>query len=294
MTSDYGALPVDLVFVRHGESEGNLAEELSWKGDESLYEVPAFKAKHTSRYRLTSLGREQAAAAGNWLKGNGFPRFDTYLCSEYIRARETAALLQFKDAAWHIEFYLRERDQGYLSGTSQQERRRNQQMQFELARRDLDWFYWAPVGGESIADCCVRCDRVMSQLSHTCQGLRVLVVGHGNIMVSFRIRLEQMDQRKLRSIMDDAKEKMENGHILHYSRRDPISGEVGPHLSWLRSVCPWDMSKGDGTWRRIVPRRYTNEELMETVLEVPQAFDRPLPTAHIGSIDSKSVEIKYQ
>jgi len=38
--SDYGNLPVDLVFVRHGESEGNLAEELSWKGDESHYEVP--------------------------------------------------------------------------------------------------------------------------------------------------------------------------------------------------------------------------------------------------------------
>ena len=40
--SDYGNLPVDIVFVRHGESEGNLAEELSHAGDESYYEVRLF------------------------------------------------------------------------------------------------------------------------------------------------------------------------------------------------------------------------------------------------------------
>jgi hypothetical protein len=38
--TDYGNLPVDIVFVRHGESEGNLAEEFSHAGDESYYEVP--------------------------------------------------------------------------------------------------------------------------------------------------------------------------------------------------------------------------------------------------------------
>lgn len=36
---DYGNLPVDIIFVRHGESEGNLAEEFSHAGDESYYEV---------------------------------------------------------------------------------------------------------------------------------------------------------------------------------------------------------------------------------------------------------------
>lgn len=96
----------------------------------------------------------------------------------------------------------------------------------------------------------------MSHLSQTCQGLRVLIVSHGNIMVAFRIRLERyfetlsishfrflllfsyrMEQRKMRNIMDDPDEKLYNGHILHYSRRDPETGEVHPHINWVRSIC---------------------------------------------------------
>lgn len=67
--------PVDLVLVRHGESEGNLAQyrskhgiEDDWKGE--------FGERHSSRYRLTDEGRKQAAFAGKWIKENIYSEFD--------------------------------------------------------------------------------------------------------------------------------------------------------------------------------------------------------------------------
>ena len=77
-------LPIDIVLVRHGESEGNLAQAQSKKGDDRqeiiiiinfhqkgnvnfdslIFEFPSlwtpdFSARHTSMYRLTDKGRKQ-------------------------------------------------------------------------------------------------------------------------------------------------------------------------------------------------------------------------------------------
>jgi hypothetical protein len=38
-------LPIDIVLVRHGESEGNLAQAYSKKGDDSLW-TPEFSARY--------------------------------------------------------------------------------------------------------------------------------------------------------------------------------------------------------------------------------------------------------
>jgi hypothetical protein len=73
-------LPVDVVLVRHGESEGNFAQKFSKVGDHS-YWTPEFSQRHTSQYRLTDKGRyshpyivliirKQAQIAGDWLKAN--------------------------------------------------------------------------------------------------------------------------------------------------------------------------------------------------------------------------------
>lgn len=42
--------------------------------------------------------------------------FDNYYTSEYVRALETAALLNLPQARWNKEFYLREQDKGILGG----------------------------------------------------------------------------------------------------------------------------------------------------------------------------------
>jgi len=145
--------PVDLVLVRHGESEGNLAQirskhgvEDDWKGE--------FGDRHSSRYRLTDEGRRQAEKTGEFIKENIFSQFDMYYTSEYARAMETAALLGMKGADWNVEFNLRERDNGVLGSKSKQERKK--EFADELARRERDLFYWQPPGGESVATMCLR------------------------------------------------------------------------------------------------------------------------------------------
>lgn len=60
-------LPVDIVLCRHGESEGNLAQRHSRKGNQSFWSSD-FSKRHTSSYRLTSRGREHAKIAGDWIK----------------------------------------------------------------------------------------------------------------------------------------------------------------------------------------------------------------------------------
>jgi len=59
-------MPVDLVFVRHGRSEGNEAREQSKQGDNSHY-TDEFRARRNREWRLTDLGIEQAKAAGHWI-----------------------------------------------------------------------------------------------------------------------------------------------------------------------------------------------------------------------------------
>ena len=67
--------PVDLVLVRHGESEGNLAQFRSKRGIEDDWQGP-FGERHSSKYRLTDMGRSQAKQAGEFIKNNIYDSFD--------------------------------------------------------------------------------------------------------------------------------------------------------------------------------------------------------------------------
>ena len=58
-----------------------------------------FRARHSSSFRLTERGCKQAEKAGAWIRKE-FPGFDRYLVSEYLRALETAALLNLPGADW--------------------------------------------------------------------------------------------------------------------------------------------------------------------------------------------------
>jgi broad specificity phosphatase PhoE len=77
-------MPVDLVLVRHGQSEGNLAQKLSREGDVSHWSKE-FRERHNSLYRLTDTGRLQARIAGEYIKAFISPYFDKYFTSEYVR-----------------------------------------------------------------------------------------------------------------------------------------------------------------------------------------------------------------
>lgn len=69
--------PVDLVLVRHGESEGNLANYRSKCGFEEDW-TGEFRNRHSSQYRLTDHGRTQAKIAGEYIRENIYKSFDRY------------------------------------------------------------------------------------------------------------------------------------------------------------------------------------------------------------------------
>jgi len=267
-------LPIDVVLVRHGESEGNLAQSLSKKGDDSMW-TPEFCARHTSLYRLTDRGRKQAVIAADYIKKNIFTTFDNYYVSEYIRAQETAALLNFKESKWHCEFYLREQDKGILGGKSQSQRATD--YAHLLASLKKDSFYIAPPGGESTANSCLRVDRIISAWQHSCPGQKIIAVCHGNIMMAFRVRLEGISQSRFQELMESKHhfDKIHHCQIFHYTRRNPWTSEIATLPSWMRSICPWDTTRSSNMWQEIVRSTYSNEDLLFEVNRIPQLVNNP-------------------
>lgn len=269
------AMPEDLVLVRHGESEGNLADRMAQAGDDSAF-TPDFRARHSSKYRLTDLGREQARIAGAWIRDHLGDRFDRYLTSEYVRAMETAALLDLPGALWQAEFYLRERDAGSLDSLATDEKFRR--FPEAMQERDRDAFYWRPPGGESLAEVSLRVDRVLDTLRRARTPERVIVVCHGEVMRAFRVRIERIPQHRYIELHAprDIRDQFHNCQILQYTRRDPAQPErVYEHLAWMRSVCPWDASLSRNVWTPVTRPRYTNAELLALTDLTPRLLAGP-------------------
>src|SRR5688572_6198328 len=174
-------MPIDLVLVRHGESEGNVLKKRAEKGDSTGF-TDEFRARHSSKFRLSDRGIEQAKAAGAWLKANGFASFDRYYVSEYLRAKETAGLLglQLGSRRWFADFALRERDYGLWDTMSFEERSRK----FEdyVRHQTRDGKYWMPPGGESVSEVALRIGRTLDTLTRECGDKRVIIVSHGEVM----------------------------------------------------------------------------------------------------------------
>ncbi|KAF1328360.1 hypothetical protein FI667_g7011, partial [Globisporangium splendens] len=259
----------DLVLIRHGESEGNVARQRSIDGDDSLF-YGEFQHRHSCNWRLTDRGRRQAVAAGEWLKKNGLVQFDRYLVSEYLRAMETAGRMGLPDAKWYAEMLIRERDWGQMDLMSEQQRMIK--MQDELRRRDLDRFYYAPPGGESLAAVAQRADRLLCVLHRECADKKAIVVCHGEVMWAMRTRLERMPQDTFHELQESGQmvDQIHNGHILHYTRRDPQTGEMAPYFTHMRSVCPWNEKLSPKGWMKIERPVYDNEMLLAIAERVPR------------------------
>ncbi len=264
-------MPLDLILVRHGESEANVALERSRQGDHSAF-TPEYRRRHTSAQRLTRRGVEQAGAAGVWIRENIGLHFDRYYTSEYLRSIETAALLELPGAEWYREFYLRERDWGEFDYISQEEKL--ERFAEAVERREIDGFYWRPPNGESMADLCLRVDRVINTLHRECSDKGVLIVCHVEVIQAFQVRLERMPQATFSRLEQstDPRDRIHNGQVLHYTRRAPHTGKVFAHLDWKRSVCPWDTTLSRNVWEPVERPKATNAELLEEIRRTPRLF----------------------
>jgi NAD+ kinase len=267
-------LPIDLVLVRHGESEGNLARARSKRQDNSDF-TAEFMARHSSLYRLTDRGRMQAQAAGEWIRENVGGEFDRYYVSEYVRAKETAGLLGLPEAEWLSENRVRERDMGQLDSISEEEKRRL--FALELAHKEREPYYWRPVGGESIDDVVGRVRNILDSLHREESEGKVIIVCHGEVMRAFRVAIERMSTTRFHEL-DKARPfgYTYNCQIHHWSRRDPETGELGAYLNWFRSVCPWDLSKSSNVWEKVKRPRFSNEELLAQAEAIPRMVSEDL------------------
>ena len=263
-------LPIDTIFVRHGQSEGNVANRASRDGDNSFF-TPEFREKHSRAFRLTDKGIEQAKSAGDWLRKNALMPLDRFYVSDYIRAKETAYHLNLPNAEWRVEYQLRERDKALMDNCPVDEQK--ELFEREEKQYRLDPFLSYPAGGgESIAMLCLRLKAdFLEHIARECSDKRVVVVCHGHVMRAIQLELEHLGHDDFIRLDSSEKpeEKICNCQILWYSRRDPKTSKINPHLVAVRSICPWDPA-GDYGWRMIKKNRFSNDDLAEEINKYPR------------------------
>ena len=257
-------LPIDLVFVRHGQAVTNSAKRLSEKGDNSAY-TPEFRCRHSSSFPLTDLGRKQAAATGIWIKEN-LGDFDYCMTSSYVRAMETAALMNLPNARWYPDPYLAERDWGDIETLPENEIAEKFGEVMRVWRAEP--FFRKPPNGESFLQLCLRAERVLDRLRCDCTNKRVIIVCHGDTMLAFRFLIERIpiDQFKQMLVSKERYDRIYNGQIIHYTRRRPNGKGLSCDSMWMQMVSPTE----NPVWmvfRKLVglERRYSNEELLEII-----------------------------
>ncbi len=256
-------LPIELVLVRHGESEGNVAVKKSKKGDHSHFEDPEFASRHSKTYLLTDLGAAQAQQAGEWLKENGLDSFDHYYVSPYHRTRQTAKLLNLPKAKWHRpKVILRERDRGRADVISVKALKEN--FAYVPKGEDQEPYLFRFPDGESLADVELRIRHILKTMEREAAGKRVIVVCHGEVMWCFRMVLEGLSLDEFYTLINSKKthDKILNCQILHYRRGLTKKGKQSKTFTEMRSICPWDMSKSRNEWTPIVRKLLSNEDLV--------------------------------
>ena len=155
---------MEILFVRHGETEANRSNLFYGRLD----------------YSLTGTGREQAKKAGNLVRMMNFQP-DRIVVSGLSRTHETLLAMGFSMEDSEIEPRLDERSLGVLEGLTFPEITERYPDLFE--RWDSDWLDFAPLGGESQREFSGRVRNYLDELrQETKKPERILVVTHGGTM----------------------------------------------------------------------------------------------------------------
>ena len=208
---------VELILIRHGESQGNVAATEATLSGAEVIPVPARDADVT----LSGTGRDQALALGKALAGiAGEVRPDAVVSSPYARARQTAEIA-VETARWPVtvrtDERLRDRELGILDMLTRHgvEQRLPEEAE---RRRWLGKFYYRPPGGESWADVVLRLRSVLSELNSLDTGHRVMLVCHDALILLCRYVLEGMSEKELLDLA--AGTTILNASITRYVRPD--------------------------------------------------------------------------
>lgn len=187
---------VELILVRHGESEGNVAATQASQAGADVIEVPARDPDVT----LSRTGQDQSLALGRALAS--IPeelRPDAVVSSPYLRAFQTAEIA-VETAGWPVKVRtderLRDRELGILDMLTRQgvDRRHPDEAERRLW---LGKFYYRPPGGESWADVVLRLRSVLAELNNLGSGHRVMLVCHDALILLARYVLEGMTEAEV-------------------------------------------------------------------------------------------------
>ena len=156
---------VTLYFVRHGETDWNLAQRYQGQRDIPLNATGRAQAARNGRALALSLGHEAGAL--------------DYVASPLVRARETMEIMRreigFSPDGYRTDDRLREIDYGHWEGELWEELPVKDPQGF--AAREADKWGWQPRGGESYR---ALSERVAAWLGEVERD--VVVAAHGGVM----------------------------------------------------------------------------------------------------------------
>jgi broad specificity phosphatase PhoE len=184
--------PEALCLIRHGESEGNVADVQARRTGASRLELDI----NDIDVPLSELGRDQAHALGERLSlSSPGERPTSVVVSPYLRARQTAGIALavggLQDLGTTVDERFRDREQGVLDRLTSigiQDRFPEEAER----RRYLGKFWYRPPGGESWADVAQRVRAALGDLRLDSEGERVLLVTHDVPILLMRYVIEPL------------------------------------------------------------------------------------------------------
>ena len=167
---------MEIIFVRHGESEANLLELMYGSSD----------------YGLTDKGRTQAKKAGEILSSMGYHP-DRIIVSSLKRTHETLESMGFSVGEAFRDSRLDERHLGDLEGLEFRHIHKEYPNLFK--EWNEDWLHYKPGGGESHLEFQTRVRSFLTELldSHE-DGEKILAVCHGGTMKTIFSEIFQYEE----------------------------------------------------------------------------------------------------
>lgn len=266
-------LPKNIIFIRHGTSESNVAFGKSLQGDESLF-TDDFYNRDDTDFRLTKSGVEQAKKTNEFIKKTfSNIKFNKFFVSCFIRAIETASYLTCLNANWKVHWELAERDWGKV--TFYTIKGREEKFKRSFLTKQNNPFEWKPENGENMRDVVLRAQNFLKYLKKEGDenNDNVVIVCHEEMMRAFRFVLEKMipsDYMELENPKHH--EKLHNCSILHYSRINPETNEEDSEIKWFRILSPLKEENAIGDWNTIQEQLYSCDDLRKMCERIQPIF----------------------
>jgi broad specificity phosphatase PhoE len=207
------ATPASLWLIRHGESQGNLADLRAQAARAERLDLDVRDAD----VELSDAGREQARSAGRMLAAAApGQRPGTVISSPFRRAAETARIAVETsgiDVPVRRDERLRERDLGVFDGLTRYGITARFPEEAERRAR-VGKLYYRPPSGEAWVDVVLRVRAFLDTLNLRHPGEHVAVFTHQAVIMAFRYVLEELDEADLLAI--DAGSPIANCSVTRY------------------------------------------------------------------------------